>query len=99
VNGSESSTFGHRAVEQRVGDREEADREERLALVGQRAAAEHLAHAGAAQGERDELVVDVGQREIAITTAQRRTVRTPSSVSASRTEETVRGSAKNAELT
>ena len=34
----------------------------------------------------------------AITIAQRRTVAVPSSVSASRTDSTVRGSAKNAEL-
>jgi len=34
-----------------------------------------------------------------MTVAQRRTVRTPSSPSASRTDDTVRGSAKNAELT
>ena len=40
-----------------------------------------------------------GIAEITITVAQRRTVRTPSRVSASRTEPTVRGSAKKAELT
>jgi hypothetical protein len=36
---------------------------------------------------------------MAITVAHRRTVRTPSRFSASRTEPTVRGSAKKAELT
>ena len=92
--------LGHRRVEQRVGDREQADREERLALLGQRAAGEHLAHAGAAQarGRRARRGTS-GIAEIAITVAQRRTVRMPSSVSASRTEPTVRGSAKKAELT
>ena len=37
--------------------------------------------------------------EMTMTVAQRPTVRTPSRFSASWTEETVRGSAKNAELT
>ena len=40
-----------------------------------------------------------GIEEMTMTVAQRRTVRTPSMFSASRTEETVRGSAKKAELT
>ena len=40
-----------------------------------------------------------GIEEMTMTVAQRRTVRTPSMVSASRTDETVRGSAKKAELT
>jgi hypothetical protein len=40
-----------------------------------------------------------GIADIAITVAERRTVRVPSSVSASRTEPMFRGSAKNAELT
>ena len=40
-----------------------------------------------------------GIADIAITVAQRRTVRVPSSVSASRTEPMLRGSAKKAELT
>ena len=40
-----------------------------------------------------------GIEEMTITVAQRRTVRTPSMFSASRTEFTVRGSAKKAELT
>ena len=40
-----------------------------------------------------------GMADIAITVAQRRTVRVPSSWSASRTEAIVRGSEKNAEFT
>ena len=40
-----------------------------------------------------------GIEEMTMTVAQRRTVRTPSRFSASWTDETVRGNAKNAELT
>jgi hypothetical protein len=40
-----------------------------------------------------------GMAEIIITVAQRRTVRTPSMLRASRTEDTVRGRAKNALFT
>ena len=73
-----------------------------MAVVGVElaAAAEDLAHAGALKGELDELVGSVvGGRASATTTAQRRTVAVPRSVSASRTDSTVRGSEKNAELT
>ena len=52
----------HRRAHEAVGDGEEPDREQRLALLGQRAAGEHLAHAGAVQGDRDELVRRVRDR-------------------------------------
>src|SRR3954447_8922029 len=46
----------HRRVQQRVGDREQPDGEQALALLVRRRAAHHLAHAGAQEGERDQVV-------------------------------------------
>ena len=60
--GERLEDVGHRHVQQRVGDGEQADREEHLALLVGGLAGEDLAHVGAAEAEGDELVGDVGDR-------------------------------------